>query len=142
MNHDAVDLQLKQIHAGTYGNKSVADGRLVLNAALIGDTLRFLRLPAGTKMRPEDFAVKVISPANLGVQMRFGFVYVDGMPGDDAYFRTDSVMGVAALLRGDQAKAAVFIKKDAYVIGTLAGVDLAGNTDIEVSISTEFFGNP
>lgn len=98
-------------------------------AAAIGDIVRFGILPAGFLIAD---ALAIVSDAfTASATAKIGFAYVDGVdstavPQDDDYFFAALAINAAGRTRASNtAVAPVTLPKDAYVIATIAGANLA-----------------
>jgi len=107
-------------------------------AVAIGDVLRLGVLPAGMTLL--DYINKISTAFTASSTAKIGFAYCDGVdvtavPQDDDYFCAATTLATAAVLRQtNTAVAPVTLPKDAYLIATIAGAQLAaaGNLDITV----------
>jgi hypothetical protein len=107
-------------------------------AVIIGDVLRLGILPKGLKLL--DYLNRISTAFTASSTGKVGFQYVDGVdsgavPQDDDYFCAATTLATAAVLRQtNTAVAPVTLPKDAYLIMTIAGANLAaaGNLDITI----------
>ena len=144
------------MHSGTpYGNNWVDTFNLTTNssgvfvnsdqttAIIQTNVVRLGIIPAGTKVLD---AVAIISDAfTASATADIGFQYVDGtdvtaFPQDDNCFFNDLALDSAALTRKTLAIAPQTLSKDAYVILTLAGADLAAVGIIDIILSGQVVG--
>jgi hypothetical protein len=77
--------------------------------------------------------------------MKFGFSYVDGVdstvvPQDDDFFLGATALDAAAVTVGARALAPVVLPKDAFLVGTLAGANLAAVGKMAIHLQTELRG--
>lgn len=127
-----------QVHAGTYGNKSVLVRSITLAAATVADVFRFMKLPSGVRLL--DLTV-FTTASTASTTMKFGYLPTDGSAGDDAHFMAAKSLATAARFRADTAKAPVVLGKESFIVGTLAGADIATGTTITLVAEYEYIGN-
>lgn len=143
-------------HSGVpYGNAWVDVFNLTTNASgvLAGsdqttaiiqtNVVRLGVIPAGTKVLD---AVAIVSDAfTTSATADIGFQYVDGtdvtaFPQDDNCWFDNLALDSAALTRKTLALAPQTLSKDAYVILTLAGADLAAVGIIDIILTGQVVG--
>lgn len=126
-----------QVHAGTWGNKAVTTRAITLAAATVADVIRFVKLPAGARLL--DLTV-FNTASSASTTMTFGYAPVDGTAGDADHFLGAKSLATAARHRADTVTPPVVLAKDSYLVGTLAGANIATGTTITVVVEYEYVG--
>ena len=141
-----------------YGNKTVLPFTFETNASgvyvnsnqatavAIGDVVRIGVLPAGMRL---DDSLAIVSNAFTALSTaKVGFAYVDGdddtaVPQDDDYFNAALALNAAGRTRANNtAVRPVTLPKDAYVILTIAGANLAEAGQLDLLVEGVLTGAP
>lgn len=133
-NIDYSGLKRDVAHAGTWGNKS-SEHRKVNSKPNIGDVLRFMVLPAGTKVL--DFH-EVYGAFGTGVTASLGYLPVDGSAGNATAFKGATSIATAGDKR--MSVSPVVLDKDSYIVATIGGANAATAQDYDLNIDYEFQG--
>jgi hypothetical protein len=139
-----------------YGNLSKLQYSLITNASGVwldsdkasavasGDKLRLGVIPAGTRIFD---AKSLVSDAfTASATAKIGFEYVDGVdstevPQDDDYFHASLALDAAGRTAANNtAVRPVTLPKDAYLIATIGGANLAAVGILDVLIDVETKG--
>lgn len=145
-----------RMHSGVaYGNAWVDTFNLTTNASGVmvdsdqttaiiqTNVVRLGVIPAGTKLLD---SMAIISDAFTAASTAdIGFQYVDGVdvtavPQDDNYFHDNLALDAAATTRKTVVTQPVILPKDAYVIVTIAGADLAAVGVLDLVLNGQVVG--
>jgi len=135
-NIDEANLKNQINMAGDYGNVAVAVQAITLSAATVADVLRFVKIPAYSRL----LDLKVINTASsASTTMTFGYSSADGsVAAVPAYFNAAKSLAAASVIRADATNAPVEVTTDSYITGTLAGANIATSTTITVQVTYEY----
>jgi len=133
-NIDADDLEINIVHAGTFGNKSVAH-KQINSKPNNGDVLRFFELPAGSTIYG---AREVHGALGTGVTMSLGYQPVDGSAADNVAIA--AAASVAAAGDSYMAKVPVVLAKDSYIVGVIGGANAASAQNVDLVVDYEYRG--
>jgi hypothetical protein len=141
-----------------YGNLSQFTYRMATNssgvivasdqssAVVQTDVVLLGRLPAG--MTLQDAIALVSDVFTASATAKIGFQYVDGVDvaavpeDDDFFFAAGLDLNALAKTRMSVTNAAIVLPKDAYLILTVAGADLAAAGILDVTVIGELMGQP
>ena len=134
-NIDHNGLKRNVAHAGTWGNKS-SEHRKINSDPDIGDVLRFMVLPQGTKILDAHL---VHAAMGTGVVCSVGIAPVSGASATPAAIFAAATSIAAA---GDKrmVKAPFVLTEDCYITLTTATANADGLDDIDLTIDYEFLG--
>lgn len=136
-NIDASGLQ-DPIHGGTFGNLSVAVKAITLAAnAAIADVLRFMRVPAGTRLVD---AILFTSADAAGATVKLGYKDVDGGAGDDDFFLSGTSIATAGRFRAATVTPPAKVTEDVYITVIPAGAVIPAATVVTVVLLYEYVG--
>jgi hypothetical protein len=139
---NAPDLTYKSQHIHTYGNKGAAHVSFIASPQPnTGDVIRFMRLPADTKLFDILFILSEGTAATSTLDL--GYTHVDGSAGDNPDYFLDAADTEGTLLfRGTDMVAGIeTTTKDVYITGTVNTADWDANPLLDLVVFYEFVGH-
>lgn len=127
-------LKRNTTHQGTWGNKA-SEHRKINSDPNIGDVLRFMVLPKGSKIL--DFHM-VHAAMGLGVTGSVGIEPVSGAAATASAL--SAAVDIAAVGDKRMTKAPITLTEDCYITVTTAGAAADGRDDIDLTVDYEFLG--
>lgn len=113
-------------------------------ALIIGDIVRLIRIPKGTKIGLGT-DIPISDAFTAGTTIQVGFEYADGVddaefPQDAAYFHAAGSTAAVARLNTTPVRKPRVLPKDAWVIATIAGANHAAAGRLDVLLDVQYQG--